>query len=195
MREDEQGHEFQVDASDTMRALLTFVALAALIGEAVLVSSYGGGLLSGLDVVILMCVVLFGALGFGVNMWLIRKGTAVLTPERLEVRIKTANQYYAWNDIAEVRVQRLDQLWLPDRVWWKFVGVKVDREIVVLKLNRSLRFGFLPFQHGTDIVGAPLGFARMVRLHVSDPHGFANAAEQWLPGRVRYPDNNSADTA
>ena len=105
-------------------------------------------------------------------------------PTRLEVRAWGTNQFYALDDIAEVRVKRLDQMWLPDRWWWNLVGVKTDRQIIELGLSRSLRFG-LGSERGTDIVGVPTLVFRVVRVHVSDPRGFARAVEKWLPGRVR----------
>lgn len=180
-----QEHDFEVDASDVIGSLFKLLALAFLVGQAAVVSAYAAGLLAGLSAMTFAIVPVLVSVGFGVNMWLMRKGIARITPTRLEIRTRGGSQFYAWNDIAEVRIRRMDQMWLPDRWWWKLVGVKTDREIIELGLSRSLRLGFIPFQYGTDIVGAPTGFVRIVRVYVSDPQGFAYAVEKWLPGRVR----------
>lgn len=158
--------------------------LAYLIGQAVVVVTYLAGVLAGTSAMGFAIVPIVVSVGFNVNMWLLRKGVARLTPTRLEVRTRGGRHLYAWSDIADVRIRRLDQMWLPDRLWLKICGIDTDREIVELGLRRSIRFGLVPFRYGTDIIGPPTPFSRTVRLFVTDPHGFASAAKKWVPESV-----------
>ena len=185
MSKSDQWSDFEFDQSDSMAGLIMVLAVGTLVGLAIVVGVYAAGFFTGEDAVInaIFLISLLGAAS--VHIWLMRRGVVRISPSRLEVRTRFEKQYYAWDDIAEVRVIRRDQMALMDRLWWAVMRVDTDRRLVELRLRRSLRISLRGGRSGTDIDGIPTLIFKIARVYVVDIDRFAQIVERLIPGRVR----------
>lgn len=185
MSKSDQWSDFEFDQSDSVAGLIKVLAVGTLVGLAIVVGVYAAGFFTGEDAVI-NAIFLISVLGASsVHIWLMRRGVVRISPSRLEVRTRFEKQYYAWDDIAEVRVIRRDQMALMDRLWWAVMRVDTDRRLVELRLRRSLRISLRGGRSGTDIDGIPTLIFKIARVYVVDIDRFAQIVERLIPGRVR----------
>ena len=185
MSKSDQWSDFEFDQSDSVAGLIKVLAVGTLVGLAIVVGVYAAGFFTGEDAVI-NAIFLISVLGASsVHIWLMRRGVVRISPSRLEVRTRFEKQYYAWDDIAEVRVIRRDQMALMDRLWWAVMRVDTDRRLVELRLRRSLRISLRGGRSGTDIDGIPTLIFKIARVYVVDIDRFAQIVDRLIPGRLR----------
>lgn len=171
---------FRIDAREATVAVIGLVLILDMCAVLLVAGLSLAGILSTSNAVMSTGFLALASLVFCFSMWLRRRGTALITPRHLKVRTTGGSQSYAFTDIDNVRVQGRDQVWLPDRLLWRAFGMKRSSQLVELHLRRSLRIALVPFQFGTDIIGVPGGFARIVRFFPEEPEAFANAVADRL---------------
>lgn len=179
-----ENSRFQLDARSSARAFAKYLAFMALAGQVVIWGLFAAGRIAWEGALAGGLFLIFTPAVVAVNMWLLSQGVVKLTEDQLEVQTRAGKQLYRWGDIAQVRVRTLRQLGMMDRLSARISGLDEDIQLVELTLKRSLRLGVVPGKFGTNIVGVPSFISRRVRLCVSNPEGFAEAANLLLRRRT-----------
>ncbi len=171
--------QFDIDAREIMRGFVKFAVAVGAAAEAANAIVWIIGLDAFDNFVALGLFLGIFPIAFAWGMWRFSRGTAVLNSVSLNVITRGGVRRYRWRDISELRLKTVASSDASFRIWARMIGVPTDRQLIEIRLKRSIKLALLPgkVDAGTDTFGIPSLFVRMTRLFVVDPEGFLRAAD------------------